>query len=441
MALQYAHGAQAWSTTDTLSTTFPISGLGFRPKALRFFTLGQQSATDAASQALHLRGSVGFAVSATNRRCMGTQSQDAAATQVCTVGYRNDAVVVTVTSTPAVDGLLDLSSIDSDGFTLIVDDVTPANVTVFWEAWGGSDITDAAIIEIAEPAATGSVNYFTGFHPSVLMFAGVQGTAAPNTVTRNDASMMIGAASGPLSTQQWHCWMNDDDASTTSDTDRYGLGGECLGLCTVAGGNPSARASMTAWRDDGFTLNWIARTTTNRRYLCLAIKGGSWSASGQTIAGNSAGATTTVTTRTQGGHEFAPVGISFAGVRGTQSTAGTSATEGIIGIGMASSTSSRRAMGAWSENGNATAAEIDHTIEYDACLSFPSNAGAADHAIDLDALLSNGFRVIVDVVGAGVASEWFGALACGSEKQVPHKFNNYHRVRSASSVGGDVGTP
>lgn len=435
MALSYAHGAVQWLAADAATTTYPVSGLGFTPKALRFFCVGLQSGTDAASQTVHWRASVGMAVSATNRACMGSQSQDAAGTQVCTTGYRNDAVVVTMTSTPAVDGLLDLSSIDSDGFTLVVDDQVPVNITVMWEAWGGTDIDDVALIEIAEPAATGSVNYFTGFRPSVVMFAGVQGTAAANTVTRNDAALMVGAASGPLSTQQWVAWANDDDASTTSDTDRYGLAGECLSLCAVAGGNPSSRASLTALRPDGFTLNWIARATSDRRYLAFAIKGGVWHAGSFTIAGNSGSATATVITTTQGGQAFQPVGLSLAGVRNTQSSAGTSATEGIIGIGMARTTSSRQAMAVWSENAKGTAAEIDTTLEYDAMLSFPSNAGAADNAIDLNAVNSNGFQAIVDTAGAGVANEWVGYLACGNQTTEPTlAWNNFLGVNSQSPV-------
>lgn len=97
-------------------------------------------------------------------------------------------------------------------------------------------------------------------------------------------------------------------------------------------------------------------------------------------------------------------------------------------------------MGLYSLDANATAANIATTLEYDCCLSYPSTAGAADNAMDIDAILSNGFRTIIDVVGGGVANQWFGFLACGSNvRQVEHKFNNYHSVRSSSSVSERVG--
>lgn len=424
MALQFAHGAVQWSSADAATTQYPVTGLGFTPKALRFYMVGIQSASDAASQTLHWRAAVGFAVSASDRRCMGSQSQDAAGTQVCTTGYRSDCVAMTLTSTPAMDGALDLHSIDADGFTLVVDDQAPASITVFWEAWGGTTFQCAAIGEIAEPAATGSVSYVCGFKPDVVLFAGVQGTAAANTVTRNDAALMVGASCGPASAQNIVAVANDDDASATSDTDRYALSGECLAQIAVAGGNPSARAILTSLNPGGFTLNWIARATTGRLYMYLAMQGGQWSVGSTTIAGNSGSSTATVVTATRGGVTFRPVGLSFMGVSLAASAAGTSSTEGKLGLGSASSTSSRRSMGLWSENGNATAAEIDLAVEYDSCYAMPSNAGAIAETLDIDAINADGFQLIVDTAG-GVASEWVGYVACGNDRRTGVDLENY----------------
>jgi hypothetical protein len=414
----FSHGHVLWTAASTAGTTFAVSGLGFRPKALRFYWMGLGSSTDFFSSSTHMRAGVGFAVGASDRRCVGIQDQDAVGTQVCTTCYRNDAVAVTCTSTPAVDGLLDLQSIDSDGFTLVVDDASPVDVSVFWEAWGSDDNAFlAAIGEISEPAATGDVDYECGFKPSVLMLAGVQGTAAANTVTRNDAQLMVGFATGSDDAQNVVVVGNDDDGSGTTDTDGYARAGECLAMIAVAGGNPSARAKMTGWRDRGFRLNWIARATTDRRTIYLAIAGGQWRCGGYLITGNSGGAT-----RTVDGLGFRPAGVLFAGAMRTQSAAGTSTTEMRVGLGTATSPSSRRAMGLLSENGNATASEIELAIDYDSCLAFPSPAGAVQAAYDLDAVLADGFRVVVDTAG-GVANEFQAFLAFGGAN--PLALNNY----------------
>lgn len=429
MAMQFAHGTVRWLAADAVSTTYVVAGLGFRPKALRFYHLGLGQATSTQSQADRLRRGVGFATSPASRACVASQSQDAAGTQVCTTGYRTDCVAMSITSTPAADGLLDLQSIDADGFTLIVDDQGVVDLVIGYEAWGGSDVVEAAIGEISEPAATGVVNYACGFRPDVVLFAGVQGTAAAPTVTRNDSALTVGATSGPASGNNIVCVGNDDDASTTSDTDGYALAGECLAAITVAGGNPSARATLSAWRSDGFSLNWIARGTTGRRFIFLAIRGGAWHVGSYTIAGNSANATTTVQTMTAAGSIFRPCGLSFMGAMRAASTAGTSTAQDRIALGSAVAVGTRQSQGGLSEDANATAAEVDLAVDYASCLAFPSATGTLGASYDLDAMNDDGFRVIVDTAG-GVASEWQGVVACGTAGARASGFNNYQSVSS-----------
>jgi len=427
VALQFAHGAVQWLAADAATTVYTVGGLPFRPQALRFYWQGLGSATDANSAAAHSRRGVGFAVSPTARQCVATQDQDAAGTQVCTTGHSGAAVAMTVTSTPAADGLLDLDSITAGGFTLIVDDQAPVDITVFWEAWGGDGVTAAAVGDLAEPAGTGPQDYVVAgqFRPAVVMFAGIQGTAL-DTVARNDSGLCVGFASGDRAAENVVIVGNSDDASTTSDTDRYCQTGECLAMIAVAGGNPSARAKLAQWNAAGFRLNWLARATTNRRSIYLALAGGQWAAGALVIAGNSAGATATVN-----GLPFTPAGLSLLGVSLAQPAAGTSATEDKMGLGTATGTASRRAMGTWDENGLAAAAEINLTIQYDQALAIPDGAGGLAEALDLDAMATAGFRLIVDTAG-GVAGEWVGYLACGGK--APVALNNYLAVRGASGV-------
>src|SRR5688572_10497985 len=136
MALEFEHGAVQWLSADAATTTYTVSGLSFQPKALRFYWMGLGSAIDANNETTHSRRGVGFATSTSDRCCVATQDQDAAGSMTCTSGYFTDCVAVTVTSTPSADGKLDINSITSDGFTLIVDDAAPVDITIFWEAWG-----------------------------------------------------------------------------------------------------------------------------------------------------------------------------------------------------------------------------------------------------------------------------------------------------------------
>lgn len=413
MPLSFAHGAVRWLSTDVATTTYTVSGLSFQPKAIRFYWMGLDSASvDAASGTTSERRGIGFAASTIQRRCVGTFGLDnASAMDTDSISY-DGAVAVTTDGAGAITGLLDLNSITADGFTLIVDDQVPDSITVFWEAWGGSDITNVTVSHFAEPAATGTQNYTaTGFTTSgtdqVVMLAGVQSTALINTGAISDSGLYVGFTTGTGTANNIVVVGNNDEGSAAADCDGYGRAGQCVAMITVAGGNPSALAILSAWGSGVFTLNWTARATTNRRSIYMAIKGGSWAAGGYTISGNSLSATATVS-----GLSFTPVGISTMGAMVAESAAGTAHTFDRISLGSGSSTSSRRAQGIWDENATANQ-EINHVIEYDSVLAFPSNAGALVAAYDINAMNSDGFQIIVDLAG-GVASEWQGYLAFGN---------------------------
>ena len=415
MALEFGHGSIDWLSTATAGTNIVITTLSFQPKAIRFYWVGLQSAIDAASQAVSERRGVGFAVDTANRRAVGTYSLDTAATSDCGSVAVNDCCVVTVDGTGTIDGKLDITSFNADGFQMTVDDQAPVNITVFWEAWGGDDITVAAVGDIAEPAAIGTQNYtVTGFTADganqIVMFAGVQATAAVGTGQAADSGLHVGFASSTSAANQVTVCGNSDDASTAMDTDGYCQDGECLSMILRAGGNPNARASLSAWGTNQFTLNWAARATSNRRSIFLAIKGGGWRVGAYTIAGNTLNSTTTVS-----GIPFQPKGLSLIGRMTAENTAATATANDRIGFGTGSSTSSRRSQGILDENATASSAcEIDTVVEYDQVLAFPSVTGTLQSAYDINAINTDGFQIIVDVAG-GVANEWQGYMTYGDQ--------------------------
>jgi hypothetical protein len=416
MALFFSHGSVQWLTASALNTIYTISGLSFQPKALRFYWVGLQSGspTSASSQAVNERRGVGFASSTTSRRAVGTFSQDNAADSNCGGVVGNTEVVITIDGSGNIDGRLDLNSITSDGFTLIVDDVTPANITVFWEAWGGEDITNVTIGDISEPAATGNQNYTaTGFGGNktnqCVMFAGCQSTAAVGTAQATDSGLCVGFATNENTTENITVCGNSDDASGTSDTDGYCIQGECLSMIVLAGGNATARATLSAFGTDLFTLNWLARATSNRRYCYMAIKGGDWYSSSTTIAGNSLNSTATISEI-----PFNIIGISLIGRMTATQTAGTSTAQDRIGFGSGLSTTSRNSAGILDVNGAGTM-NVTTTIQYASVLSYPSTTGTLQTAYDINSLSLNTIQLITDTAG-GVANEWIGYLVFGSER-------------------------
>lgn len=417
MALNFAHGSVQWLAANAIGTIYTVSGLPFEPKALRFYWVGIQSnsPTNAVSAALNENRGVGFAVSTASRRAIGSFNQNASAAANCGVIATNIAIAVTVDGNGAITGSLDLNTITTTGFTLIVDDTAPVNITVFYEAWGGDDITDASIGDIAEPAAIGTQNYTANGFTSdgsnqVVMFAGCQSTAALGTGQANDSGICVGFATHNDTTQNVTVCGNSDDGSATMDTDGYCIQGECLSMITVAGGNPSARATLNGYADNQFSLNWITRATTNRRYIYLAIKGGSWRSSSLTINANTLNATSTVSIL-----PFNVRGFSLVGRGSVTQTAGVSVVNDEFSFGSASSITSRNSVGILDENATANV-EIDTIIRYDSVLSYPTNAGAVSELLDVNSINVNTFSLRVDVAG-GVANEWVGYLTFGDQRK------------------------
>jgi hypothetical protein len=384
VALEFAHGRIDWLAANTVGTTHVVNTLSFQPKALMFVINGQSSATDAAAENLSARMGIGFASGTADRRCVGMIDTDAAGTMDCGDITRNDAVVATVTGAGGVDGLLDLTALASNGFTLTVDDQGSVNLAVFWFAWGGSDITNVETLTFTEAGATGTVDYGT-FAPDVVFFAASNNTA-DNTQQPRDARIMFGAGTGSGGVNNQFVFVaNQDDASTASDTDRYGLNSECVSQITEAGGNPNARGSYQGTVvANTFRINWLARFDI-RRYIALSIKGGQWKANAQ-VADTSP--------ETISGLAFQPAGAIIATHGTTGQLAGTSTTEGALSVGCFSSTTSERAMAFRSENSTASsAAEIDLAIEYDACAIYPSAAGGLDTVLHCSAINSDGFAL------------------------------------------------
>lgn len=415
MPLSYAQGAVQWLTADAATTVYTISGLSFQPKILIFYWNGLQSnsPTSAGSTAVNSRRGIGFAVSTSSRRAVSSFSQDAAAAAVCGTAVSNDCVACTIDGAAARTGLLDIDTITSDGFTLIVDDAAPVNLTVFWEAFGGDDITVAEIGDITEPAATGNVDYtVTGFASDatdqVVMFAGVQSTAALNTAVADDSGMYVGFATSGSVENNIVVAGNSDDGSPAMDTDGYGLSGECLAMITVGGGNPNARAQLTQFGTDNFRLNWIARGVTGRRSVFLAVKGGQWAVGALTIDASTLNATTT-----ESGLVFNPNGLMCISRLNIEQTAGTAAADDTISIGSAWNVFSSHAM---SETD--TDAVTDSAIG--TALNYSAVAVARQNGIVIDVLQVNadGFRLIVEANTGGVANTWIGYLAFASARQL-----------------------
>lgn len=304
--LEFAHGYFEWNNGNALNSVINIvfstgaNGRVFQPKAIRLWTFSDAFTTlnppNPATQRTDLGISVGFASSTTSRACVASFSADTVATSDCSAAWSNTSCVLAL-SGAAIIGKLDLNAINSDGFDLIVDQaITGAqNYVVYWEAWGGSDITNVTIGAIAEPGTTGAVSYTaTGFEATsrfpdqCIMFAGNQTISATDVIgANNDAGVAVGYAvndpNDASGAQEIVLVGNSDENSATSDTDGYIRTTQCLAKVAVAGGNINSATNVSSMNNGSFSLGWQTRALTNRRNIYMAIKGGRWQTGAVTI--------------------------------------------------------------------------------------------------------------------------------------------------------------
>lgn len=120
--------------TDTV-TDIVEGSFGFQPSAALFLSNGLTESTVDTVQSDD-RLSIGAFSSLTNRGAQATLDETAIADSEITTAIEFDAVYANIKTDSTIDGLMDIKSIDSGGFTMIMDDADPAQAFVWYMAFG-----------------------------------------------------------------------------------------------------------------------------------------------------------------------------------------------------------------------------------------------------------------------------------------------------------------
>lgn len=144
------------SATRTDTTPWSLSGFGHQPAGLLVASVNR--AEDAAGTGTRpSQMSMGAATGASSRASVFARDNNATATAEVSTGIQYDALYGNLDSTGAVVGLMDLSSIDSDGVTLVMDDADPTANWFFLvsagSAAGGTDYPRGVSSSVAHTAA------------------------------------------------------------------------------------------------------------------------------------------------------------------------------------------------------------------------------------------------------------------------------------------------
>lgn len=389
------------TSTAAAGNNVVVSGIGFPPDLVIFFWSGKAFATGEA--AANAGPGIGWASSSSARRAVGASIQNSADPYGSRRVQHDDACVAIPTNS-TLDGLLDLVSMDSDGFTLVVDNQFGTDYAVGYMALKG--VTNISMGTLTEPASTGNQQITgVGFPPTAVFFASISSAAALPTDT-NNAKLSFGAMTA---THQYSTAVFDDDNTGSSVHAYYSYDAECIGLGTDGDGTAlNGRASRTSLDADGFTVNWLERAGS-RKVFWLAVAGGNW-ALGDILS--QTGTSNTAET----GLGFGPEGVGFisnCNAKNAQDTPGI-----LWEWSMGAATGPAERVGLANSHPNVLGAAWNKTSYNTTEIYLNFTPGSADVTVDgrmdLVSLDSDGFTFVMDDADPAQAFVWYFAF-----EQVP----------------------
>jgi hypothetical protein len=410
MALEVFVGSFRSLTTDTASVTTYTLSPGFLAKAGIVFHTGRGDATDAQGLETH-RTSIGFFTSTSNRFVCGTMSVHNAAAGSGNEFARNDGVVASYTTdTGTLDGRIDINSITSTDCIFRIEDVMPVDTTVGVILYGGSDITNAIVVENHIGATgTGAINVTNvGFQGTVLFLMGVDEITNAPVADGLGGQLTFGACTG--AGDEHVLWNGMDQGSATSDTGGYHLAGEIYAMASGSINSPvasmPARIEFTQWVSNGFDLNKLANDRASRRFYSLVIQGGNWTVGDFTTL-------TTVSTITEGSLGYNPKSVLIVSGLHVVDTSPASVADARISIGAAAGSVDHAQ--AYSDSDGDGNMIVGTAVEFNAVyvnVSVGANPQTLDGLISLQSFGTGEFVLSQDDADPTANYAWY--VACGA---------------------------
>lgn len=139
-----------WLVGDLLTQTDTVtdiveSGFGFQPAGALFISACRAASTADAFTA-HAEASIGAFDSTTSRAAFGVGDENGVTTSECSTMVEYDEIYVNPDLADGVEGLMDVKSVESGGFTCIMDDADPAQSFVAYLAMGSAAAGGGAVV-------------------------------------------------------------------------------------------------------------------------------------------------------------------------------------------------------------------------------------------------------------------------------------------------------
>jgi hypothetical protein len=380
---------------NTSLGTQAVTGIGFQPKAIIFFSATRATA---AGTSTDMGQMLGFATSSSARGVVSAWHDEAA----FSIGKRiaGDRCISGVLSSGSVDYDADFSSFDADGFTVNVTDAPASAFVVCYLALGGADLTNAKVgnfvfdTDLGTQAVTG-----VGFQPECLLFAH---TATAGALPQASADLMLAYGVATPNGNEGCLYHKEHNANPTNvgqaqRTDAALISGTSSAI--------DALATVSTFDTDGFTLNWSDAPAAAYNCIYLALRGGQYKVGAETQK-------TSTGTKATTGVGFQPRSLFFFGYNHTaQSTIKTDTARTSIG---ASDGTNDRSVWAGGEDNKTPAAATNEESRLSTTKAFMHATEVGDALLaeaDLTTLGADGFTL--DWTTADATAREFIYLAAG----------------------------
>lgn len=383
MALDVAHGYMKTGTLGfgTVITITP----GFVTKFLIFICNGRTEIVDASSLRTHKR-TMGLATGVGSNYSLTSRSEQNV-TPANTAHDMHEARALQMLSDTAdtADGEFKINAIGATTVDLIIESGGSGfdqDYTVEWYAFGGTDITNVALITTIEPAVAGVVNVDSfGFTPDVVFMLSNASGAATVGISA-DSRWCFGVATlGGAAIENAVLAGGSNDGANPSQAISYCRAGECIGMLEQALTSVNTRAGVTAQRTLGLELTYAeVQGSGNRETVMVGIKGGQWALRNFTTS-------TDLANKVVSGLGFSQIpkgGIVFSACH-SESTVDVADTGDEWSVGWFTSTSDRAVM-AIEERDNAVSTDVQSAYEKDNVYLGCNAVGGIDARVDINAV-------------------------------------------------------
>ena len=258
-----------------------VRNVGFTPKAIIPFATNSTATEDT----LDPHGVISYGFSdGTNHKSVWAGSQDNVSTDSNANRYANSSKVIMIRD--VTDGSLDaeaeLSTFDSDGFTLNWTTNTTSAQHIKYIAIGGGANISAEVGSFTQKTSTGSQSVSTGLsNANFAMFLGTGITTEDSLAA--ECQIALGMATS--STREGLTTITSEDATATiSNSQRYQRTDRCFAFVAQDSTTIQGECDFTNFTASGFDLNWSTSDGTARDIYYLTIKGGQWQVGNGTSA-------------------------------------------------------------------------------------------------------------------------------------------------------------